>query len=461
MGKDDITIGVIATRRDVFSASEAQKHKDITIKKLKSLGISIVDIDDINSEGLLFSEKDLPAVVKKMKRTGVDGVFFPHCNFGTKDLVAKAAAKVGKPVLLWGPRDDAPLEDGLRTRDTQCGLFATGKILRRFNVPFTYIENCRADDAVFAKGFKDFVLVCSVVKAFRGLRVLQVGPRPAGFWSVICNEGELLERFGIQVTPVSLIDIVMKTEGLLRDEPAEFYEAMEIIRGGMDCADVPTEILDKITALKVVLKELCFENGCTSIAIQCWNSLQDGLGIMPCTVNGLLMDEGIPVACETDIHGAVSAVLLQAAAGNHSPVFFADLTVRHPENDNAELLWHCGNFPPSIAREGCEKKLGKHFIFPGHEYGTGEWELMEGDITICRFDGDHGEYLLFAGEGRAVDGPKTKVTYVWFEVPDWPAWEKKLVEGPYIHHCAGVYGNYAGILAEACKYIPGLSIDLP
>ena len=81
-----------------------------------------MDIDDITAEGLLVNESELAEIVKKMKSEQVDGLFFPHCNFGTEDLVAKAAKALNKPVLLWGPRDDAPLADGLRTRDTQCGL---------------------------------------------------------------------------------------------------------------------------------------------------------------------------------------------------------------------------------------------------------------------------------------------------------------------------------------------------
>lgn len=36
----------------------------------------------------------------------------------------------------------------MRLRDTQCGLFATGKVLRRFGVPFTYLTNCRLNGQV-------------------------------------------------------------------------------------------------------------------------------------------------------------------------------------------------------------------------------------------------------------------------------------------------------------------------
>ena len=62
------------------------------------------------------------------------------------------------------------------------------------------------------------------------------------------------------------------------------------------------------------------------------------------------------------------------------------------------------------------------------------------------------------GEGKGVDGPATVGTYSWFEVDNWPRWERHLVEGPYIHHCAGAHGRFGHILCEACKYL-GIEAD--
>ena len=53
-------------------------------------------------------------------------------------------------------------------------------------------------------------------------------------------------------------------------------------------------------------------------------------------------------------------------------------------------------------------------------------------------------------------GPRTRGTYFWLEVDNWPKWERALVEGPYIHHCAAVHAKVADVLEETCKYIPGL-----
>lgn len=69
------------------------------------------------------------------------------------------------------------------------------------------------------------------------------------------------------------------------------------------------------------MKYYAEENGCNAIAIQCWDSLQQALHVMPCCANALLTEEGLPVACETDIHGAITSILVQAAGMGKSPSF--------------------------------------------------------------------------------------------------------------------------------------------
>ena len=132
-----VVLGFAPTRRSIFSAPDAIKYANLTRERLKELGVEFVDIDDINEEGLLYDDNDRIKVAAKFKAAGVNGLFLPHGNFGTEYVVARLAKELNVPVLLWGPRDERPDENGIRLRDSQCGLFATGKVLRRFRVPFT------------------------------------------------------------------------------------------------------------------------------------------------------------------------------------------------------------------------------------------------------------------------------------------------------------------------------------
>lgn len=451
--KYNLKLGVVGTRRDIFSKEDALKYNALILSRLEEMGIDFADIMDLNEEGLLFDEKDVDAIVDHLKKEKVDALFFPHCNFGTEDLVAKVAKEIGKPVLLWGPRDEAPLENGARLRDSQCGLFATGKILRRFQVPFSYMNMCRLDDPYFAWRLDNFLRAAQVVKELDGMTILQIGTRPAGFWTVMINEGELIEKFNVRVHPVSLPELKEEME---RVGEQEIGDTIATIRKTMEI-DVSTEAIRQTAALKCAMKRLMDRFGCKAAAIQCWNALQGHIGLFPCVANALLNDEGYPVVCETDVHGAITSLLVQAAArGEHVP-FFADWTVPHPTNENGELLQHCGPWPVSLMKE--KPRFGAPFAFNYSHPGALHGEIRGGDMSIVRFDGDNGEYRLLMGHAKGIDGPKNQGTYVWIEVENLRKLEAKIVEGPYIHHCVGVHADVLPVLHEALRFIPGLTSD--
>ena len=449
----EIKLGFAPTRRSIFSAPDAIKYRGLTADRLRELGVSFVDIDDINPEGLLYDEKDRLKIVEKFKKEKIDGLFLPHCNFGTEYECARLAKDLNVPVLLWGPLDERPDENGVRLRDSQCGLFATGKVLRRFRVPFTYMTNCRLNDPVFERGVKDFLAVCNTVKVFRNTRILQISTRPFDFWSTMCNEGELLESFNIQLSPIPMTELMDAIRMAKSDMQDKIAETVAYLKEKTEVKIKENE-LASVAALKVAMRYLIDKYGCNAAGIQCWNALQEEIGIMPCAANALLNDEGFPVVCETDIHGAITAVLVEAAAmGQRS--FFADWTIRHPDIPNGELLQHCGPWPISLAKDKVELTYPLAFEHPGSLTA----EAKHGELTLARFDGDNGEYSILLGNAKGVDGPKCMGTYLWIEVDNIKRLEAKIVEGPYIHHCVGIHKNVVPILYEACKYI-GVKPDL-
>lgn len=443
----NIKIGFAPTRRSIFSAPDAIKYRNLTSERLKQLGIDFVDITDINEEGLLYSDEDMEKIAEKFKKENIDGLFLPHCNFGTEYVCARLAKRLNVPVLLWGPLDERPEPNGVRLRDTQCGLFATGKVLRRFRVPFTYMTNCRLNDPVFERGLRDFQAICNVVKTFRNIRILQISTRPFDFLTTMCNEGELLEKFNIQLAPIPMPELIGEIKAV-KEEGTEVGKVIEYIKSKMDIR-IKDHELENVAALKVAMKNLTKRYGCSAVAIQCWNALQSEIGIMPCAANALMNDEGIPVVCETDIHGAITALLVEASGMGETRSFFADWTIRHPDIENGELLQHCGPWPISIAKD--KPILGYPLAFD--HPGSITAEAKHGEITLCRFDGDNGEYSLLLGNAKAVEGPKCMGTYLWIEVDNIKRLEDKIVCGPYIHHCVGIHKNVVPILYEACKYI--------
>jgi len=456
--KKELLLGFCPIGKFVFSHEDALRYKRILEGKLAEWNVDFVGIDEAVTDGIVRSQKDVGPVVDHLRSRKVDALFIPHCNFGTEGAAGVIARDLGVPTLLWGPRDEAPQADGTRLRDTLCGLFATSKVLHKLDVPFSYIENCRVEDQAFKTGVDRFLRAANVVKTLKRLRIGQIGQRIDFFWTTIVNESELLERFGVEVQPFDMVEVIEAILSEARTNRGTIVDEIEAAKShmifeGFDSIDP----IVNIYAARNVLLRLAESEDLDVLAVQSFMSIIKALDCQVEYSTAMVTDMGIPVACETDIHGAVSAAMLNAASKGQDPIAFADLTVRHPENDNAVLVWH-GAFPESLKHPDVQPKVGTHWI-QGVPPGAPHWEMKRGPLTVFRFDGDRGVYTAIGGEGKAIDGPKTQNTYVWMEVADWPEWERKFIYGPYIHHVAACYGNYSDVMREACRFIPGLDYE--
>ena len=223
-----VKVGLVPIRRDVtprpgiFNWEKAEERCAAAVAYIEehftSENVSFVDLKGINAVDVLYSDKDVDAVIERFQAEKVDAVFLINGNFGNEEVAGAVAKAIGKPVLLWGPQDTVFEADGTRYTDSQCGLFGMSRQLQRMNVPFTYIENCRIEDPVFTEGFLRFVGVACAVKNFKGMRVAQVGMRPKPFCSVIFNESDLMDKFDIHVIPVNLAVIQDKYNRILEQK---------------------------------------------------------------------------------------------------------------------------------------------------------------------------------------------------------------------------------------------------
>ena len=334
-----IVLGYVPVMRDTFPVAPARQMRDRIRARVDEIlqgneHIELADAAPLLPDGMLWDNADVEKVAAFLEEKHADALFLPHCNFGQEEAAAKLAARLGRPVLLWGPRDPAPEGLNFRPLDIQCGLFATSKALVRYGVPFTYLENCNLDSEILAEGLDRFARTVAVVKAMRGMRVGQIGLRPRQFLSVKVNESELLEKLGIEVTPiwteeittvvaklrsgnadkigrVQKIELPMATKrlGTLEDRGPDpsIRQRMEDIRSKVDCTNVKDDTLEKIAVVELAIERIAQLHELDAIALDCWAYLSSEFGIGACFVIGDLIDRGLVVACETDIHAAITA----------------------------------------------------------------------------------------------------------------------------------------------------------
>ena len=452
-----LLLGLCPIGKFVFSHEDALRYKAMLEERLKKWGVPYANIDQAVPDGIIRGLEHVEPAVQCLREAGAQALFLPHCNFGTEHATALIAQKLNLPTLLWGPRDEAPLPDGTRLRDSLCGVLASSKVLHKLGVPFSYIENCRVDDPPLHDGVMQFLRAANVANKLRqGVKIGHIGQRIDFFWTTIVNESELLERYHVQVLPIGLTEVIDRVKERVQSDRGTYANKLAELREQVDTEGFDDdEPLLNVLALTDEMIEIAEKESLDAFAIQSFMSICDALGAMVELTIALVSDAGYPVACESDIHGAISSILLQAASLDTEPIFLADFTIRHPDNDNAILLWHCAA-PLTMCKPGARAKVGTHWILPGIPPGSCHWLLRDGPITVARFDGDRGQYELAAGTGRTIEGPTTQNAYVWMEVNDWPQWERQLVQGPFIHHTAAAFGDYTEALIEACRFVPGL-----
>ena len=462
----NVKIGLVAMRRNAtdrprgtfltwYSAEQrGKKFVKYIEENFKTENVSFVDNKGIGHEDLVFDDKSAEEVVERFKKEKVDAVMIINCNFGNEEAAADIVKALGKPALLWAPLDDEYYVDGMRPTDSQCGLFGVSRQMQRYHLPFSHLPCCRVESDEFKEGFESFVRVACMVKNFTGLRIGQIGSRPYPFFSVIWNEGELMEKFGVKITALNFANIQARMATAAEQYPDEIKEIEEYILKNYTLDDLTPKYVNGMATMVVMYKKLFEEYNLDVISAECWTAtpvMFDGLA--PCTVYGILNDMGYMVSCESDMHCALTMVLLKSATIGKGKPLFGEFTVRHPENKNAELLWHCGPFPLS-------QKAESGIDSTARLVNQRSWfRAKDGTYTVARMDQESGNYMILPLVCHTTPGPQTHGTYIWGEFEDLQKVEDRLIDGPYIHHFVEIEGDYRKEINEFCKYFPNLKVD--
>lgn len=452
-----VLLGVAPTRRDdaYFPADIAVRQKIPVINKLKEMGIDFVDLEGTCEDGLLAKLDDVDAAAKIFTEKGIDALFVPSVVFGSESAVALLAKKLNVPLLIWSPADP----DGTgRTGRPQLGTLTIGKVLRRVKVPYTFLGSCGVDHPLFEKGLRTFIAAANVVKQFKGARIIQLGQRPESFWSVIANEGELLERFGIPIYQVPLLELFEEYDAVQDSERVKTI-TKELLDRTTLCVD--SIIAEKSAKMMIALENMAEKRHATAIAIQCWDDIAKHIGIWPCAAASLLNEKGLVVACEGDVHGAISCIIAQAASMGKALPILVDYDGGHFEDVNVMNVHHCAAAPICCYDE--KPRLWRRPPPPGKNWGgciSGQFP-PHGKMSFLRFDGDNGNYSVLLARGEGVDGPmlEGERSYGWYKVEDWPKLEYKLTTGCYIHHGVVIYDDILPAVHEALRFIEGVEPD--
>jgi len=85
--------------------------------------------------------------------------------------------------------------------------------------------------------------------------------------------------------------------------------------------------------LGLVIDDWMADNDLQASALQCWTSMEEYYGIVPCAVMSMMSNNLMPSACETDIAGVVGMYAMTLASGGLGGSVLSDnISVQHVMN---------------------------------------------------------------------------------------------------------------------------------
>ncbi|MHA1670416.1 MAG: L-fucose/L-arabinose isomerase family protein [Promethearchaeota archaeon] len=451
------SFGIILGNRDVFP--------DHLVKEGRK---DILDVmNDLEYEYFILNEEDTPlgavetysdakkcAELFKKNSDKILGIILCLPNFGDEKAVANTLklADLNVPILIQASSDEINKMNRKFRRDAFCGKLSVCSVLYQHGIPFTLTEThtCPINSDAFKADIRKFEKVCKIVKKFKNARFGQIGTRPNAFETVRYSE-KILQLHGITIEPIDMSEIFGMIN-LLQDDDPKIQEKIQFIKNYTPTTSFPEDGLLKLAKLAVVVENWVIDNDLDGFAFQCWPSIQDNFGIVPCAVMSMFSEGLVPAACEVDISGLVGMYILQVASENPSAIL--DWNNNYGEDPDKMVLFHCSNLPKSFFKD---TRMTIHPIIADQKGAEVTFGVIQGRIkskpcTLLRIETDdiYGEIKALLAKGNYTDDPlKTFGGFGVVEIPHLQSLLKTLCKEGFAHHVAATLNEVGDIVYEA------------
>jgi L-fucose isomerase-like protein len=457
MGKSRMTVGLIVGNRGFFPDHLAKTGRDEMLEVLESAGIDVVVLTPEQSKhGAVETHEEAKrcAALFRAASERIDGVIVTLPNFGDERAIADTLrlARLNVPVLVQATPDAPSKMTIAHRRDSFCGKMSACNNLKQYGIPYslTTLHTVAPTSEEFKKDLAWFAGVCRVVNGLRNLRIGAIGARPAAFNTVRYSE-KLLEASGISVETLDLSE-VLGSISRMRDDDDEALRKLQTIQKYVSTSGVPQAALLKMAKLGAVVDRWMSAASVQISAVQCWTSIEENLGVVPCTVMSMMSDNLLSSACEVDVCGVLSMHCLRLAS--ESPSALLDWNNNYGSHPDKAVCFHCSNLPKHFFRD---VKMDYQEIIAGtvgkdNTFGTCVGRVKSGPMSYARFSTDDrsGRIRGYVGGGNFTDDPlETFGGAGVVEIPHLQQLLRYICENGFEHHVAANFSTVPGIVHEA------------
>lgn len=347
----------VATARPTFAVAVAQERARAARLLLAKLGAEVIGPDD-----LVMTPADAEAAAGHLDASA-DLVVHLCASFSDATPALRLYGDAPGPVLLWAFREPGPVGDRLWL-NSLCGanLFGHALVAAGRDVRLLYgdpdepavrhalqraLEGELPPAAVLPTRQRergDRGAAHAALGKLRGRSIGVVGDAPAGFTPCEYDAGLVDRLFGLRIETLTIPDLLDRVAAVAPGERAA--ERDQAATAQPSLLHLDPEQVDGWAAVTATLRDWSTHGAVSAVAIRCWPEVPSELGVCPCSSLSRLADEGTPTACERDVYGVITMLLLEAlGSGTTYLVDTVDLDL----DRNVVRVWHCGSAATALA----------------------------------------------------------------------------------------------------------------
>lgn len=386
-------LGILPLGRPTFDVPFAEENLSAMLAALDASGHDIV-----GPRTLLMDEPTTRAAMDALAAAAVDQVMILQVTFTDASMAVAIGAAFEQPLSIWSIPE--PRIGGRLRLNSFCGLNLASHALGLNRRAFGWLyadpkANVSADLAAVLAGDRPSGKLAlgevpeateagrTIAKAVNGKRIARIGEHPAGFDTCAYDKADMKALSGVEVDELALEDLFDLARAVPAEAAAKVRKLADAELSGLN--EVDPEELDRSLRLKAGLDTLKEQGDYGAFAIRCWPETFTEYGGAVCGPASMMGEARLPCACEADVYGALTQMVLAAAAD--APVFLTDLVDMDAEDDSG-VVWHCGQAPISMIDPDVQAEATIHtnrkqpllYQFP----------LKPGEVTLMRISQAHG-----------------------------------------------------------------------
>lgn len=463
-----VKLGIVGVSRDCFPVELSQKRRNAVVQYCGYHALNLIEI-----QTTVENEKDVLKALEELKAAEVNALVVYLGNFGPEGPETMLVQKFPGPAMVVAAAEESGADLINGRGDAFCGMLnASYNLALRKLTPYIPEYPVGTPDEV-GEMIAEFEDIARVILGLSQLKIFGFGPRPQDF--LACNAPvKPLYDLGVEIMENSELDLFESFNHHENDK--RIPDVVKDMEAELGMGNGYPGILPKLAQYELTLKDW-MENhlGASKFAVfanKCWPAFQTQFHFVPCYVNSRLASAGIPVACETDIYGALSEYIITCATS--IPATLLDINNTVPKDmfeQNAAAFagyqqhdlfmgFHCGNTPKACMKHASLKyQLIMHRLLepdkdPDISRGTLEGALRPGQATLFRLQSTADCQLRsYVAQGEIIDvDPNSFGGIGIFAVKEMARFYRHvLIAKRYPHHAGVAFKHVGKVLFAAMK----------